>query len=524
MRIINSDQFDPSTATRNETDWVYNGLDCCITFAVRDEIKPQLDTQTGETFRIESALMGPVLDMTLRGCLISIPARSKAIDEIQTIIFRLKRQLDRILTEGLGYHVKFNPASPKQLAHLLYSVLQIPPKKGRKANGSYGPTTDRSALESYIGNYIYATPVIKHILALRDWGKQLSLIKTPLDRDNRIRATYNIAGTNTGRLASRKSSMGTGTNLQNINTKVKYMFVPDKGKRMANVDLEQADSRNVGAICWNLFVDEHGPEFAGSYLDACESGDLHTFVCRMAWPNLGWSADKAEWRTLANTICYRNLTYRDMAKKLGHGTNFLGTPRTMAGHTKVPTKQIAEFQKNYFKAFPCIPLWHEAVVTQLEHTRQITNLWHRKRTFFKDPSNKANHREATAYSPQSSTAEEINLGMINLWNTLPEAEILLQVHDSLTFQYPADQENIIIPKALAAVQVSQELKQGRHFSVPVDCTVGWNWGSAKPTNPNGQIGWHPLLVDERPMPEENYLIKSTNEALTNRFNELWVKK
>jgi len=525
MRVIETEKLDNEaiqSLSQNERDWVYNGLDCCLTFAVFNEIHPQLGKETAVTYDIESQLVGPILDMTLRGCLISPTKRQQAISEINQIVLRLEKNLNRILIDGLGYK-KVNPQSPKQLLDLVYGVLQLPVKKKRKSNGSYGPSTDRDTLETLAATHIYASVIINHILAIRDWRKQLSLIKTPLDKDGRIRASYNIAGTNTGRLASSKSSMGTGTNLQNINKKVKYQFIPDKGKRMANVDLEQADSRNVGAICWNLLVDEHGPEYAGSYLDACESGDLHTYVCRMAWPDLPWSDDPKEWRATADLICYRNMTYRDMAKRLGHGTNFLGTPRTMAGHTKVPTKQIAEFQKNYFAAFPCLIAWHEDIIKALHANRQIITLWDRKRTFFKDPANKANHREATAYSPQSSTADEINLGMIVLWCDVPEAEILLQVHDSLAFQYPAEIENDLIPRALAAIEVKQTLKQNREFSVPVDCTVGWNWGDQKSSNPDGQIGWHPGLVDDRPMPVENYEEKSTKAVLENRFKELWAK-
>ena len=126
------------------------------------------------------------------------------------------------------------------------------------------------------------------------------------------------------------------TNLQNVDRNLRYIFIPDPGRIFFNVDLEQGDSRGVGALAWNMFHDADakqiaealhlpewtgpvGREFAGSYLDACESGDLHTTVCRMAWPELSWGEDPDGWRDVAEGIAYRTYTYRDLAKKLGHG-------------------------------------------------------------------------------------------------------------------------------------------------------------------------------------------------------------
>src|SRR5690606_34936415 len=138
-----------------------------------------------------------------------------------------------------------------------------------------------------------------------------------------------------------------------------------------------------GAICWNHFVEQRGEREAGAYLDACESGDLHTTVCRMAWQSLDWPADRKDWRAVADQIAYRNMSYRDLAKRLGHGTNFYGTPPTMARHTKVDRRAIEEFQRAYFAAFPVIGSydrnhnddnWHNRVRRAIKETASITTL------------------------------------------------------------------------------------------------------------------------------------------------------
>ena len=122
---------------------------------------------------------------------------------------RLQAQLDRILEEGIGTPA-INVGSWQQKQSLLYDVLKLPPvrKKGRI-------TTDRSALER-LRSYFYAEPICNHILALQDVRKKLGFLKTGIDYDGRIRTTYNIGGTDTGRLSSYASAFGSGTNLQNV--------------------------------------------------------------------------------------------------------------------------------------------------------------------------------------------------------------------------------------------------------------------------------------------------------------------
>src|SRR6516162_7019940 len=146
---------------------------------------------------------------------------------------------------------------------------------------------------------------------MRDIAKKVSVLRTDIDPDGRMRTSYNIAGTSTGRFSSSLSDFGTGTNLQNIENRLRSVFVADQGMKFAYIDLEQAESRLVGAIEWNLFKD-------GVYLEACESGDLHTSVCRLAWGDvLPWTGDLETDKGLAKKPFYRQHSFRHMAKVLG---------------------------------------------------------------------------------------------------------------------------------------------------------------------------------------------------------------
>lgn len=485
MQIIDTAQLTEESTRSLLPDAVSNiycGLDCAVTFEIFDQLRGQIETDdpcVGETYRTALAKQAPVMDMAMRGFAVNEANRQQSLRAMTAELLELETRFNTILKEGLN-HV-MNWRSPVQLKQFFYNTLRLTPVKARNSQGEYTATINRDALEKLSVN-LYASLFCNYILAMRDLAKQIGFLKTEIDPDQRIRCSFNIAGTNTGRLASSMNEFGTGTNLQNVSRNLRFPFEADPKKILVNVDLEQADARNVGAIIWNLFVDDYGPEQAGAYLDACESGDLHTTVCRMAWPELSWSADPKEWRATANQVGYRDMSYRDLAKRLGHGTNYLGQPRTMARHTKTETRLIEEFQVRYFKAFPLIPEWHKWIVAQVRDFGYITTQFGRRRYFFGRADDASTHREATAYEPQSMTAHEIDMGYLNLWREMPEAELLVQVHDSITFQLPYRKLDELLPRAMKLLEVPLMLKQDRLFLVPLDAKVGWNWGDVEYSN------------------------------------------
>lgn len=478
-----SDKLSP-----NHKDWVYNGLDACVTLEICHVLLDQLDNVSRSTYEFSKSLQGPILEMSMRGFKVDERKRAEVLAETKRDIRSIGDQLDEIIREGIGIEGGINWRSPGQLKHLFYNVLGLPVIRKRNANGVMAPTTGRDAIEKMEGSYFIAEPICIRLLLLRDLDKRRMFLETGIDPDGRIRCNFGIAGTNTGRLSSSMSDMGTGTNLQNVDRKLRIVCIADEGYKFANLDLEQADARNVGAICWNNFVESHGETYAGIYLDACESGDLHTAVCKLAWVDLGWSGDpKADKKFCDQLIAYRNDSYRQLAKKLGHGTNYYGTPRTMAIHTKVPTKQIEDFQLRYFKGFPCISGWHKWVAAQLKTEGQLTTLFGRRRYFFGRHNEDTTLRAAIAYSPQSMTGEEINTGIIRLFKA-ERVQLIVQVHDNVVFQFPEDREEEIVPWAINELKVKLQLERGREFSVPVDAKTGWNWADVEYDDKGNVIG------------------------------------
>jgi DNA polymerase-1 len=504
MRIISTGNLRPDTPlTRNEKDWVYNGLDCCVTQEILEALLPQVDNIAGGTYAFSRDLQAPILEMAMRGLLVNQRRRGEVLQKFREQILTLSDQLTEIVREGVGVPVENKKEagklklwwrSPAQLKNLLYDVMQLPIQRKRNAEGNMAPSTNRESIEK-LSYHFYAEPICLHLLALRDLDKKRMFLETEIDPDGRMRSSFNIAGTNTGRLASSMSDFGSGTNLQNVDRDLRSIFIADPGMKFANLDLEQADARNLGALCWTNFRQSHGDAFAGAFLDLCESGDLHTSVCRMARPHLPWTGDPKADRAIADQLYYRNFSYRDLDKRLGHGSNYLGSPRTMAKHARVPTLEVETFQRNYFRNLPCIPEYHKYVRNEIQEYGQLTTLFGRRRFFFGRRKDDATIREAVAYSPQSMTAEEINKGMLEVWRA-DKVQLLVQVHDSILFQYPEELEDEIIPWALATLRIPLTLSGGRDFCVPTEAKVGWNWGDVSynkdgtvKENPDGLIKW-----------------------------------
>lgn len=474
MKIIQTNKTDPKSLKAQEREWVYNGLDCCVTREVFDVLSPQLDNHTAGTYAFSRELQGPVLEMRLRGVLVDQERRAHVVDQYFEMLERLEGQLERIVREGVGM-IGFNWASPKQLQELFYDRLGIPPIRyqGRV-------TVNRNALER-MEQYLVARPIINHLTTMRDIGKKISVLKTDIDADGRIRTSYNIGGTSTGRFSSSLSEFGTGGNLQNIEDLLRSVLIADPGMKMAYFDAEQGESRVVGGIEYVLFRD-------ASYLDACESGDLHTTVAKLVWPGLLWTnvpeADKA----LAEQPYYRHYSRRFMCKKIGHGTNYAGKPRTLAEQAKVDVDLIEEFQPIYFKAFPAHLRWHAHVKDELETTGTIVSLLGRKRQFWGRRNDPATLREAIAYDPQGSLSDIVNNGMLRLWRE-NICQLLLQVHDAVVVQYPAEREAEIIPRILSLLRYPVEIGD-RRLIIPYGCKTGWNFGEYNErTNVHGLKGW-----------------------------------
>lgn len=470
MRVWKSS--DPMLQSSTEQLWCYNALDCCVTLEVLNHIKPQLDEITRPTYEFAMALAAPVLEMEARGVLIDLDQRAAVIKLFTDRYNAIEEDLNLIFKEGLECEINWN--SPAQLKTLFYETMGLPIQRDKGK-----PTTKRTALEK-LRNYFYAEPLVTRILALRDLQKSLSFLKSGLDSDGRIRTTINVAGTKNGRVASHESAFDSGNNLQNVTAELRQICVADLGYKLCYMDLEQAEARVVGAIIWNLFNDS-------IYLDSCESGDLHTLVSKLCWTQLSWTGDPKQDRKLADGSFYRHFSYRDAAKRLGHGSNYYGKPPHISAETRIPVQLIADFQPAYFKAFPGISKWHSWVRQKLLKDGWITSLLGRRRQFMGRRWEAETLRSAIAFEPQSVVADLVGRGILRIWRkNLPYVQLLMHATDALVFQYREERPEAVL-EVKALFEEELPIMNGRSMLIPSEPKVGWNWSYQSDSNPDGLI-------------------------------------
>lgn len=509
MSVILTHELHPGQH-HEQQDQIYNALDAALTVEIFEEISRQHNEigsaqGSGLIYNFEKALQAPILDMMLRGFKIDEFERQRAISELREKMSDVYGLLQRLA--GAVWDRELNPRSSDQLKAFFYGAMKLP-EEWQSKKGIRKLSMDRESLEKLEDKYFYARPIIAAILSYRDLAKLCETIETQLDRDGRWRSSYNIGGTETGRLSSSKSAFGTGSNAQNLKRdddiaegmpSIRRMFIADDGMKICNIDLEQTESFDVGFLHGSLLGD-------WKYLDAAERGDLHTQVARMVWPtDLPWTGDLKADRKIAERPFYRHFTYRDMAKRGGHLSNYSGTAWTMARSLKIPLKIAEAFQDAYAlgdeAAFPAFPKWWQHVAAELQTNQRLVTPYGRERHFFGRPRDDVTLREAIAFVPQSSTADRMNLGLWRIWKFMGHrVQLLAQVHDSVAFQYAEnDDEAEIITQALKLTRVPLvDAASGRSMTVGAEAKVGWNWGAwdAK-ANPNGLRKWTALQPDMR---------------------------
>ena len=460
----------------NQNQQVYNGLDCCITVEILQRRLPELKPPVNYVYNFMRALQQPSLEMTLRGIRLDetlIPEKTRIIQEEMERI----KTIFTLCSEALwGEQILIS--SPTK-------ILQAFQAMGHKIQ-----STDRDSLESF-HPYLHEGFMARLILEYRDREKLLQALQARKIKDYRFHATFKVAGTKTGRWASSKDPYGRGSNLQNQTERVKDMYIADPGMKLAYIDGSQAESRAVAYLA----PDEE-------YIQACEIGDVHTMVAKMVWPELDWTDDLKKDKKIAEQPYYRFFTYRDLAKRGQHGSNYYGKPATMAKHLHVEKEIMEDFQDRYFTAFSGIENWHDETIREIQVERMLITPVGRKRTFFGRPNDDSTIRSGIAQRPQSLVGDYINIGLFRIWWNFPQVQLLAQVHDAVLVQYPEDQEDEILPQLMKCMEPAIKIRD-KTMIIPAEAECGWTWAHAPEHGMREYVGH-----DDRKRPREKDFLET----------------
>ncbi|MDE2097533.1 MAG: hypothetical protein KGL39_09830 [Patescibacteria group bacterium] len=231
-----------------------------------------------------------------------------------------------------------------------------------------------------------------------------------------------------------KGSEEDGLSLPNV----RKIFVPDPGFTFFDMDLDRAD---LQVVVWEADDAE--------LKEALRLGvDMHLLnAYTLSGKDLPPLEELVEGhpRYMDWRIPYKK--ERQLAKSFIHGTNYGGGARTMAIAAGVTVHQADRFQKIYFGRYPGIKHWHDRTFDQLTKHHFVSNAFGYRRYYFDRTDGLL--PEALAWQPQSTVACVINRAWANIYENLPEVQVLLQVHDSLAGQFPTHLTSRLLPQIRA---------------------------------------------------------------------------
>jgi len=200
---------------------------------------------------------------------------------------------------------------------------------------------------------------------------------------------------------------------------VKKMFIPDPGYMMYDVDLSGADAQ---VVAWEADDADLKALFR-------RGENVHIHNAKQVFGN-SWDTALGHHKSLGTQ---KGRMYYD-TKRAVHLTNYVGSAKTLATVLGWTILRASQFQNTWFSLHPGIRGWHDRSMDSLRTEHLVRNAFGYHRIYFGRPDDCLS--EAVAWTPQSTIAINCFKGALQLEKHCPWVEILLQTHDSLTFQVP----------------------------------------------------------------------------------------
>jgi len=406
--------------------------------------------------KMEMPLVAILMGMEEAGIMVDRSFFEKFGVELQERLVTIEDQV----YQAAGMH--FNLNSTQQLSRVLFDTLHLnPPNTGKKTTaGTYSTSAD--VLDEMRGQHAIVDLILEN--------RELSKIKStyidalPLQinpHTGRIHTSFNQTGTVTGRIAS------SDPNLQNIPTRtetgrrVREGFIAGPGNVLLSVDYSQIELRIVAHMSGDQAM-----------LAAFKAGhDIHAATAAAIF-NVGLDQVTKDQRRHAKAINFG----------LIYGMGAFGLSRS----ADLTLAEAENFIKEYFAEFPGVKSYLDGIRRQAAEIGFVETMLGRRRYFpgLANPVNQnmrqREEREAINAPIQGTAADIMKLAMLQVPDALRQAglnaRMLLQVHDELVFECPAEELS-----ATAGV-VQREMEGALTLEIPIstEAKYGTHWGDMKP--------------------------------------------
>ncbi|MCL1856838.1 MAG: DNA polymerase I [Kiritimatiellaeota bacterium] len=423
----------------------YCAEDADVTMRLHAELMPRIAEAGAERVltECENELIPVILDMEAEGVRLDEGALHRYGAELALEI----QELEEKIYEAAG--VRFNIASPKQLGHILFERLKLPPA-GKTATGQW--ETSEGVLAGLAGRHEIIDRILEYRLCAKLKGTYVD--KLPLcirPETGRVHTTFNQALTETGRLSS------DNPNLQNIpirtprGKRIREAFVPrDDNHVLMSADYSQVELRVMAAMSGD----------ASMIAAFKEKADIHLATAAKVFgvaPELVSPAMRSEAKMVNFGIIY-GISAFGLSERLG-----------------IPRQQAADLIDNYFKQYPAVKAFMDATIVQAREQGYVTTLLGRRRPLRDIASRngtvrRAAERVAINTPVQGTAADLVKRAMVLIHRELRQrrlaARIILQVHDELVLDVPRHE----LPEVEAIVR--DGMVNALPLAAPLDVDIG----------------------------------------------------
>lgn len=474
--------------------WEYNAKDTVNTFNIHKVLLKQLekagmlDFYQNHCMRLtkhicDATVIGVPLDLALK-----VKLEEEYAAELKAVEAQIREMVQELAPDAFG-NEGFNVASPKQVGEALHTHLGAPVLSRKTTTGQY--KTDNESLkklfESRLTDEMTKT-FCEKVLSYRKSAKFFSTyVKVRLDEDNRFRTFYTQTGVKSapGRLSSRETQWGTGSNIQNQPEASRKMFVAPEGYCFVYIDGSQAEARYVG---WRANIK--------SWIEDFEYARLNpgTFDCHRSLASVIFGVPYDEVPT--KDFIDGKPTIRYLGKRARHGLNYRMAPLTFSTKANVPFHTALHVYNAYHTETPELKVWWREVEKIILDTKRkfgyglLTNPWGRRLTI-PERLTKESMDSIIAFEPQSSIGDLLE----ETWYKSHEddkwpihaARILIDVHDSLTaickIEHAKTCASILVKHAERPIYINDNvppliIPAEAKISVPDDCGIH-RWSNLK---------------------------------------------
>jgi len=506
---------DDRESSNSNVKLLYNFKDSACTDEVDLAIEPALRKypEAYSHYEFNISLIPAFTYLHLRGCRFDTTRAAEHRRKAEQELAELLGKIDLVLFPQLGH--AFNPKSTHDKQWLLYDYLGHEPYK------RYGKTTKEEVMLRYYVKRKDAV-LLQVIRAVNLRTRISDIEKLTPSADGRLRTSYGLVATDTGRSNSGESSIAEltvskkgllghsfdGTNLQNVTKALRDTCIPDSDEMLFwQADLAGADAWTVAAdlaalghpnMLEDLRAGVKPSKLLLRMLEVLDAGGDPTTIAKLNSQDAKAECDKVHIPEGILPDGRPGDWFYTSLKRVQHGTNYDGQAPTISatifkdsdGLIDIPPSSIEKYQRLYRLRYntSARSQWMGRHLSStggvLQTAAGIRRRFFaiRNATYIDDDIIRA----ALASEPQSNTTYLTNLAFKRLWFDTTNRrktgalfiEPLLQIHDAIAGQFPARL------RAFAKERISTYFSNpitihGITLTIPVDIKVGRSWGETK---------------------------------------------